>query len=375
MTLSFLIAPALHVLSFAPGVPTDRLTQPVSPEPVINGREAGRDELPMAGALLVRAVVELDGESSVVLSVNCSSSLIAPDVVLTAAHCVDPELFEAGGLEDVEFFWSREPDLFEYALEEEAVEARPVEIPEDAVSARGWVIHPDFDIEGQYQTGLGKISDLALVFLERPVDDVPLAYVPASDDLRVGVEATVAGWGVSLTDDALEALTEPFPYVGVKRTGVSPIAEVGPWEFVLGAMPSDPRQCVGDSGGPIFRGSNPDGQPHVFVIGVASRTYDDTLCESKGAVNTRVVAYREWIEQEMISACDDGLRSACESPGLPEPEAQDEDEMGGTGGADATNEHNDSEGGCSLGTPKRGGVWLALICMVGRMGRRRRAQC
>jgi hypothetical protein len=55
------------------------------------------------------------------------------------------------------------------------------------------------------------------------------------------------------------------------------------------------------------------------VIGVTSRAYDETLC-AKGGVDTRVDAYRGWVNDEMIDLCTTHIRAYCVGGGgLAEP--------------------------------------------------------
>ena len=83
---------------------------------IINGGAATRDEHPQTGALLFAGTSWSGSASSPVQAFVCSSTLIAPDVVLTAAHCIDPVSIVAGRgeLVDTTFVWSREPDLTAY---------------------------------------------------------------------------------------------------------------------------------------------------------------------------------------------------------------------------------------------------------------------
>ena len=66
-------------------------------DPIINGVSASADDFPMAGGLLMDGLINLGGFGEQPLhSFVCSSTLIAPDVVLTAAHCIDDYAFTFG---------------------------------------------------------------------------------------------------------------------------------------------------------------------------------------------------------------------------------------------------------------------------------------
>src|SRR4051794_25736095 len=59
-----------------------------SEAPIINGTACEADAEPTVVAILVDATVSLGGFTQDVKTVTCTGTLIAPDVVLTAAHCV-----------------------------------------------------------------------------------------------------------------------------------------------------------------------------------------------------------------------------------------------------------------------------------------------
>lgn len=353
------------LLAFADGpnavAPRPGVAEPLS---IINGETATKEEFPMAGALLMRSVGKREDGGVVDLgtSFNCSSALIAPDVVLTAAHCVDIDTFNAAGIHDIQLFWSRQADLFDYAIGPE-IDMPVPDPPAEAIAVADVMMHPRFDNEAA-NVPLGQVFDIGLVFLAEATVDTPIGYIPEDGDdsvVRPDERVTVVGWGKSMP----EAPEEYSRFIGLKRFGVSPIGEVGPWEFQVGTEPSNPRQCHGDSGGPVLALPGA-AQVGVQVIGVASRTPDLTLCESLGVINTRVAPYRAWIEAEMLAACEDGRRSACQEPEL--PRFGDGEDTGG----DETD-----GGGCSVaGTAPRPNhralLALALLGVFGRRSRLRR---
>ena len=54
--------------------------------PIINGEDAEASEYPQTGAM----IAQIEGFPGPLFM--CSSTLVAPDTVLLAAHCVDEEL-------------------------------------------------------------------------------------------------------------------------------------------------------------------------------------------------------------------------------------------------------------------------------------------
>jgi hypothetical protein len=276
-----------------------------APPPIIDGEPAGLEDYPMTGAILFDTP---DGPMGLGMpTLWCSSTLIAPGVVLTAAHCLDTELLEAYGLgtDSLEFLWSREPDLTEHLDEYDSA------WPADAVRVRAWVLHPGYSI-WDLEAGLSENHDIALAFLDEPQWDLPTASLmdPAFDPLpEAGLPVEIVGWGQQTPD-----YVAPEGTVGLKMAGDSAVVRVGETEIQVGLTEEHARQCWGDSGGPVFYRHSDGAQDTFSVIGVTSHTWDDTYCDTYGAVNTRVDAYLDWLAEQMELACDEGLRTDCESP-------------------------------------------------------------
>lgn len=273
-------------------------------DPIINGEEADGDLFPNTGGLLVN----LDDAATAGITLMCSSTLIAPDVVLIAAHCVDPIALGCSYDDCVaEVGWSRQADLSAYTSVGESW-------PSDAVLATDWVMHDQWDITS-LGYGLAENNDIALVFLSEAVTDVEPAYLPTeyeAEDIEEGDEVSIVGWGYQDAD-----LTEGL---GVKMWGKSDISRIATFEMQIGAAMEAVRKCHGDSGGPTFR-AWPDSSATVKerLIGVTSHTYDETDCQETGGVDTRVDFFRTWIDAQMISRCKDGSRVWCETEGILPP--------------------------------------------------------
>ena len=360
---------SLTILALHAPSSSGAFTSPPSHQRLIGGEPAGIDDQPMTGALLLR--VSLDDQAETLTTIfECSSTLIAPDVVLTAAHCLDEGTLREAGIEGFEVFWNREPDLFLYAIGPEIDQYFP-EPPPGSIGASSWVAHPEFDDEGQHDP-VGNTFDIGLVFLDSPVLDVEPAYVPAENDgLEPGGAVALVGWGLSVFEGG-EDDDENVTYVGVKRTGPATVKELEEWEFSTSGVSPEARQCNGDSGGPALR--TEDG--NTFVVGISSRAHEEVPCASVGAISTRVLAWREWIESEMEQACEDGRRVHCNNPGLLDPPEtpDDEDAEGDTdevsqGDADT----DDASSGCRLGG-RMSSRWAAMLVLLlpAVMSRRRR---
>jgi len=295
-----------------PGAPVGEVAPaptggPADPEPIINGEDADETIHPETGGLILR----LEESSQEGIFLMCSSTLIAPDVVLIAAHCIDPLAFcleDTGGDGCMkEVGWSRKANLSAWA-------AGSTDWPDDIVMASDWIKNPSWDMYS-LTYGLAANRDIALVFLEQAVEDVDPAVVVTADEateLAEGDEVTVVGWGYQTSD-----LTGDL---GIKEWGTSDISRMNTYEMQIGADFEAVRKCHGDSGGPTFR-DFPDSEATITerIIGVTSHTYDSTDCQETGGVDTRIDYYLSWIESEMVSRCRDGSRAWCDEEGIIQP--------------------------------------------------------
>ena len=330
---------------------------------IINGEDATADDFPMAGGMLMDATLNFGGAGGYdVRMFVCSSTLIAPDVVLLAAHCIDPAAmtYGMGDMENVDIRWSRQSDLSDH--DGSAI----VDWPSDAVPAWDWVMHPDWDMMG-LDMGLSENRDIALLFLEEAVLDIPHAYLIApeeTDQMVEGAEVDVVGWGQQVATSMWES--PPAGSYGYKQQGVSFINEINEYEFQVGAEEDDVRKCHGDSGGPSFMHVESESIESMRLIGVTSHAYDASDCDSKGGVDTRLDYYLSWIDAEMSSRCDDGSRAWCDVAGIvaaPLPDLADGDTAG-----------EDARGACSCSGLQRQpvGALAWLLGLGALLGWRRR---
>lgn len=282
--------------------PVDRSDGSVNP--IINGDDAEIEDFPMTGAILFEA--DYDPGTShpdYTRSFVCSSTLIAPDVVLAAAHCIDTEMYLASSghieLVDPAFRFTREPDLRNFDPSDEW--------PDDAVEAAEWVVHEDWDYE-ELELGLSENNDIGLLFLEEPVD-APYAYLPLPDEVSQIVEGAlvkVVGWGMQESGTS-----------GEKQFGGSTIAALNEFEMQIGGEEEDTRKCYGDSGGPTFLSVQSTALYDTRLIGVTSHIFDSSACDEVGVVDTRVDYFLEWIDEELREGCETGARAWCDQPGIP----------------------------------------------------------
>lgn len=282
---------------------------------IIEGEVTPAELFPATGALL-------DGDRLV-----CSGTLIAPTVVLSAAHCFEDD---GNGITDPYFTLSLNGDE-----------------PDAATIVKGAAIHryPSFDMT-LIPEGLGRANDIALLILEEPIlnvaYEVPLRQEEA-ELLQKDGDVAIVGYGISSLDYERSS-------AGQKKHGLNRLGETLDHEFDLDRI-GKVTTCSGDSGGPALI----DGPEGRRLVGIVSRGHDYDGCRGDG-IATRVDPYFGWIVETAPSVCE---ILGCNPEDYPERPAPPPPKVDGPGAM---------EGGCNVSS--RGSsstlLWFLLLLAVFR---------
>ena len=197
----------------------------------------------------------------------CSGALIAPKLVLTAAHCVQP-----GAV---------------YKLVETGADKQP-----QLRDVRTTAVHPGFDM--QAMLAHRATADVALLQLEAPPQGKTAAALGALQlPILPGSRFTIAGIGVTIRGEGSSGgIIRAAGLIATGKPGTLQIRLVDP--LTLGTS-GGLGACTGDSGGPVFE-DRPGGSHIIGVISWSTGPNGTGGCGGLTGV-TPLTLYRDWILQ------------------------------------------------------------------------------
>jgi MYXO-CTERM domain-containing protein len=241
----FAVACSIACAACSSSPPTPSPTQQTS-QPIINGKpsDAAQDAVVL--------LVSLDGGLG-----SCTATLLAPNLILTARHCVSNVQEQPFGC-DIKGNLVNFPGTqvgTDHAANRLIVftgQQRPdflMGMPKIAASGKK-IFHDDSKVLCSH--------DVSLVLLDKDIPDASIAQIRLDDPIVAGETFTAVGWGYTESG---------MPNVRMQREGIKVVA-VGP----NASGPTPPNDfkvgesiCSGDSGGPALSTTT------NAIIGVVSR--------------------------------------------------------------------------------------------------------
>jgi secreted trypsin-like serine protease len=195
----------------------------------------------------------------------CSGALIAPDLVLSAAHCVMPGADYKIVLYDAQ----RQPQLRE---------------------VKRVASHPQFNVQGIVAHRAS--ADVALLHLSEPLKArTPAPSGTPLEPIAAGARFSVAGIGVTRRGDGKTGGTiRAASLVATGQPGRLQIRLVDP---ATNNTTEGLGACTGDSGAPVFENQN----GRAVIIGVVSWSTGAHNADGCGGLTgvTPLTLYRDWI--------------------------------------------------------------------------------
>jgi len=197
----------------------------------------------------------------------CSGALIAPRLVLTVAHCVQP----GATYKIVEYGADKQPRL------------------QDVKSV---AIHPGFDMAAI--SAHRATADVALLQLDSPPKGKNASTLGTPQlPIAAGNRFTIAGIGVTIRGEGSSGGT--VRVAGLVATGQPGSLQIRLVDPVGMGIRDGLGACTGDSGGPVFE-DQPGGAAIVGVISWSTGANGSAGCGGLTGV-TPLTRYRDWILQ------------------------------------------------------------------------------
>ena len=221
----------------------------------------------------------------------CGGTLVAPDVVMTAAHCI----------KDIYGSPIIGSDVF--------VNSTTIKYSTHDYYRKGikWIVHP-------YYNTMNMKNDIGLIVLDAPVITVQPVKLNRNSNIpvpNVPTPLTVIGLGVNGTnttsdpffgsstiytypDHLMKLVTDTVPVLSCTKSYSSFV--IGDWNLCAGGNGVEEAFCYGDSGGPLLQTKN--SAKEDVQIGIVSWSPYGCYGTSPD-VYTKVSYYAGWVDSQV----------------------------------------------------------------------------
>ncbi|MCP4343913.1 MAG: serine protease [Desulfobacterales bacterium] len=208
----------------------------------------------------------------------CGAALIAPQWLVTAAHCMERAL-------------CYEPAFRVASDLEVVIGSYDLSLPQQRVKVSEIIKHPDYNCDTVD-------SDIALLKLETPVD-LPTLRI-AFSDTPVGAEMVSMGWG-TMNPTGGKDYPDILREIRMKIVSASECNSIytdyeGVTDNMMCAIAAEEKKgtCYGDSGGPLVVKKG-----DWFLTGITSWAWDECAVPGYPTVFTRVSQFTDFLKQHI----------------------------------------------------------------------------
>jgi hypothetical protein len=261
------------------------LTASALPAAAITGGEPDGERHPNVGLIYF-----YDGDGRF----RCSATLVAPTVLLTAAHCTEGTLGKT--LVTFDSVIAKQPPTPFPVAADPGVGYTPQEIAAAGYLSGTASTHPAYS----GFTDRDNWNDVGVIVLDKPLTTIwpatvaPLNYLSSYAQPRLNKTIfELVGYGTEVRKpDSGPQKPQPMDFPLIRRYTTSPGQKLTPQILQLNGNPNDTRggggTCFGDSGGPVFLNG--------YLVAVTSYGFTANCRYLSGYQRVEIPVVQDWLE-------------------------------------------------------------------------------